>query len=232
MGVWNLNPPSSAEPQRSITPEQRSWAAFSTSPSSPGTPLSPGTPFSPGAPPVFPCSIFPIPSSSCHPCPFSQISSNSGPQPPSPPAPPFSSESQLPVPSSLLPMSSVPATSSPCPFSPSPSHATLNPASFPVCASPPPLPPTSAAPLLSLASAFSLAVMTVAQSLLSPSPGLLSQSPPGPLPSTPLPLASCGQESLSPQMAETECEVSRAWIGTRGGGFCSGSFPSSWYHTL
>ncbi|XP_005070201.1 LOW QUALITY PROTEIN: serine/threonine-protein kinase WNK4 [Mesocricetus auratus] len=200
---------SSAEPQRSITPEQRSWAAFSTSPSSPGTPLSPGTPFSPGAPPVFPCSIFPIPSSSCHPCPFSQISSNSGPQPPSPPAPPFSSESQLPVPSSLLPMSSVPATSSPCPFSPSPSHATLNPASFPVCASPPPLPPTSAAPLLSLASAFSLAVMTVAQSLLSPSPGLLSQSPPGPLPSTPLPLASCGQESLSPQMAETECEVSQ-----------------------
>nr|AAP83467.1 WNK4 protein kinase [Mus musculus] len=43
------------EPQRSISPEQRSWAAFSTSPSSPGTPLSPGAPFSPGTPPVFPC---------------------------------------------------------------------------------------------------------------------------------------------------------------------------------
>lgn len=53
--------------------------------------------------------------------------------------------------------------------------------------------------------------MTVAQSLLSPSPGLLSQSPPappGPLPSMPLPLASCDQESLSAQTAETENEVS------------------------
>lgn len=54
--------------------------------------------------------------------------------------------------------------------------------------------------------------MTVAQSLLSPSPGLLSQSPPappGPLPSLPLSLASCDQESLSAQTAETENEASR-----------------------
>ncbi|GAB1296862.1 Serine/threonine-protein kinase WNK4 [Apodemus speciosus] len=60
--------------------------------------------------------------------------------------------------------------------------------------------------------AFSLAVMTVAQSLLSPSPGLLSQSPPappGPLPSLPLPLASCDKESLSAQTAEPENEASR-----------------------
>ncbi|XP_003504714.1 serine/threonine-protein kinase WNK4 isoform X1 [Cricetulus griseus] len=187
--------PSNAEPQRSTAPEQRSWAAFSTSPSSPGTPLSPGTPFSPGTPPVFPCPVFPITSPSCHPCPFSQ--------PPSPPLPSFSSESQFPLPPSHLPVSSLPTSS------PSSSQVTLNPACFPVCPSPPPLPSTAAAPLLSLASAFSLAVMTVAQSLLSPSPGLLSQSPPGPLSSTPLPLASCGQESLSPQKAETECEVSQ-----------------------
>ncbi|GAB5581101.1 serine/threonine-protein kinase WNK4 isoform X5 [Prionailurus iriomotensis] len=60
--------------------------------------------------------------------------------------------------------------------------------------------------------AFSLAVMTVAQSLLSPSPGLLSQSPPAPpapLPSLPLPPppAPCGQDRPSPPTAETESEV-------------------------
>ncbi|ELK01464.1 Serine/threonine-protein kinase WNK4 [Pteropus alecto] len=73
--------------------------------------------------------------------------------------------------------------------------------------------PSSAGPLLSLASAFSLAVMTVAQSLLSPSPGLLSQSPrasPGPLPSLPppIPLAPCGQERPSALTAEMESEAS------------------------
>ncbi|XP_026632838.1 serine/threonine-protein kinase WNK4 isoform X3 [Microtus ochrogaster] len=199
--------PPNAEPQRSISPEQRSWAAFSTSPSSPGTPLSPGTPFSLGTPPVFPCPIFPIPSPSCHPCPFSQVSSNPCPQTPSSPLPPFASAPQFPFPSSHLPASALP-TSSPHPFPPGCSQVTLSPSSFPACPSPPPLPATTAGPLLSLASAFSLAVMTVAQSLLSPSPGLLSQSPPGPLPSLPLPLASCGQESLLPQMAETQSEAS------------------------
>ncbi|XP_029339278.1 serine/threonine-protein kinase WNK4 isoform X2 [Mus caroli] len=194
------------EPQRSISPEQRSWAAFSTSPSSPGTPLSPGTPFSPGTPPVFPCPIFPITSPSCYPCPFSQVSSNPYPQAPSSLLPLSSNASQVPLPSSSLPISS------PLPFSPSYPQDPLSPTSLPVCPSPPSLPSTTAAPLLSLASAFSLAVMTVAQSLLSPSPGLLSQSPPappGPLPSLPLPLASCDQESLSAQTAETVNEASR-----------------------
>ncbi|XP_006534200.1 serine/threonine-protein kinase WNK4 isoform X2 [Mus musculus] len=194
------------EPQRSISPEQRSWAAFSTSPSSPGTPLSPGAPFSPGTPPVFPCPIFPITSPSCYPCPFSQVSSNPYPQAPSSLLPLSSSASQVPLPSSSLPISA------PLPFSPSYPQDPLSPTSLPVCPSPPSLPSTTAAPLLSLASAFSLAVMTVAQSLLSPSPGLLSQSPPappGPLPSLPLSLASCDQESLSAQTAETENEASR-----------------------
>ncbi|KAG8512913.1 Serine/threonine-protein kinase WNK4, partial [Galemys pyrenaicus] len=63
------------------------------------------------------------------------------------------------------------------------------------------------------ASAFSLAVMTVAQSLLSPSPGLLSQSPlalPGPPPnlSSPSPLAPCDRERLSPVTTEMESEDS------------------------
>lgn len=113
-------------------------------------------------------------------------------------------------PSPPLPSSSLPI-SSPLPCSPSYSQVPLSPASLPICSSPPLLPSTTAAPILSLASAFSLAVMTVAQSLLSPSPGLLSQSPPappGPLPTLPLPLTSCDQESLSAQTAETENEVS------------------------
>ncbi|XP_031207194.1 serine/threonine-protein kinase WNK4 isoform X3 [Mastomys coucha] len=197
---------SNAELQRSISPEQRSWAAFSTSPSSPGTPLSPGTPFSPGTPPVFPCPIFPITSPSSHPCPFSQVSSNPCPQVPNSLLPSSPSASQAPLPSSSLPISS------PLPCSPSYSQVPLSPASLPICSSPPLLPSTTAAPILSLASAFSLAVMTVAQSLLSPSPGLLSQSPPappGPLPTLPLPLTSCDQESLSAQTAETENEASQ-----------------------
>ncbi|XP_028636410.1 LOW QUALITY PROTEIN: serine/threonine-protein kinase WNK4 [Grammomys surdaster] len=200
-------PGPSNELQRSISPEQRSWAAFSTSPSSPGTPLSPGTPFSPGTPPVFPCPIFPITSPSCHPYPFSQVSSNPYPQAPGSLLPSSTSASQVPFPSSSL------SIGSPLPFSPSYSQGPLSPPSIPVCPSPSPPPSTTAAPLLSLASAFSLAVMTVAQSLLSPSPGLLSQSPPappGPLPSLPLPLVSCDQESLSAQTAETENEASRS----------------------
>lgn len=55
--------------------------------------------------------------------------------------------------------------------------------------------------------------MTVAQSLLSPSPGLLSQSPPappGPLPSLPppTPCTPCGQEWRSSLTAEVESEAS------------------------
>ncbi|XP_066220192.1 serine/threonine-protein kinase WNK4 isoform X1 [Saccopteryx leptura] len=208
------SPPS--ELQSSTSLEHGSWAAFSTSPSSPGAPLSPGNPFSPGTP-VFPSPIFPITSPPCHSCPtpFSSISSqvsNLYPHPPSSPLPFLPSGSQFPVPPSQLPQSSLPP-SSPPPFSPSGSQGTLMPHSFLPCSSASPLPPTTAAPLLSLASAFSLAVMTVAQSLLSPSPGLLSQSPPappGPLPSLPplAPLAPCGQERPSPLTAELESEAS------------------------
>ncbi|XP_036691309.1 serine/threonine-protein kinase WNK4 isoform X1 [Balaenoptera musculus] len=200
--------PSSAEFQSS-TLEQRSWAAFSASPSSPGTPSSPGNPFSPGSP-AFPSAIFPITSPPCHPSSSSfspispQVPSNLSPHPPSSPLPFSPSASQFPVPSAQFPLNS--------PL-PSCSQVTLAPASFPPCPSASPLPSTTAAPLLSLASAFSLAVMTVAQSLLSPSPGLLSQSPPappGPLPSLPppAPLAPCGQERPSPLTAEMESEAS------------------------
>ncbi|XP_047399513.1 serine/threonine-protein kinase WNK4 isoform X1 [Sciurus carolinensis] len=203
--------PSIAEPQSSTSLEQRSWATFSTSPSSPGTPLSPGNPFSPGTP-ILPSPIFPIISPPCHPNPFplSQVSSNPSLYSPSSPLPFSSCASQFPIPSSPFPLNSL-STSSPPPFSPSYSQITLNPPSFPLCPSPPPLPSTTASPLLSLASAFSLAVMTVAQSLLSPSPGLLSQAPPAPpdpLPSLPAPLVPCDQESLSPQAAEMEGEAS------------------------
>uniref|UniRef100_A0A8C5P4H2 Serine/threonine-protein kinase WNK4 n=1 Tax=Jaculus jaculus TaxID=51337 RepID=A0A8C5P4H2_JACJA len=199
--------PSSAELQNSTTLEQRSWAAFSTSPSSPETPL---TPFSPGTP-TFSCPFFPLTSPPCHPNPYPFPSPS--PHISSSPLPMSPSVSQFPPPSSPLPPSSV-STSSPHPFSPSCSHVTFNPSSLPLCPSPAPLPSTTAAPLLSLASAFSLAVMTVAQSLLSPSPGLLSQSPPappGPLPSlpSPPPPAPCGQGTLSPQTAEAENEASQ-----------------------
>ncbi|XP_014689378.3 serine/threonine-protein kinase WNK4 isoform X1 [Equus asinus] len=213
---------SSAEVQSNTSQEQRSWAAFSTSPSSPGTPLSPGDPFSPGTP-VFPSPIFPISSPPCHPSPSSfspvssQIFSNLSPYSPSSPLPFSPSASQFPIPSSQFPLSSL-LPSSPPTFSSSCSQVTLT-SSFPPCPSTSPLPSTTAAPLLSLASAFSLAVMTVAQSLLSPSPGLLSQSPPappGPLPSlpplspppSPPPLAPCGQERASPLTAEVESEAS------------------------
>ncbi|XP_069884064.1 serine/threonine-protein kinase WNK4 isoform X1 [Dipodomys merriami] len=209
----SLPDPSSAELQSSTSLEQ-SWAAFSTSLSSPGTPVSPGNPFSPGAP-IFPVPMFPITSPPCHSSPslFSQIPPSPLPHLPSSP-PPFSpNASEFPYPSSPYPLNSL-STSSPPPFSPGSSQVTLSP-SFPLCPSPPPLPSTTAAPLLSLASAFSLAVMTVAQSLLAPSPGLLSQAPPsvpGPLPSLPLPspppFAPYGQESLLPQTAEMENEAS------------------------
>ncbi|XP_014646130.1 PREDICTED: serine/threonine-protein kinase WNK4 [Ceratotherium simum simum] len=210
-----LPDPLGAELQSSTFLEQRSWAAFSTSLSSPGTPVSPGNPFSPGSP-VFPSSIFPISSPPCHPSPSSfspvssQVSSNLFSYPPSSPLPLSPSASQFPIPSSQFPRSSL-LPSSPPTFSPSCSQVTLTPSS-PPCPSSSPLPSTTAAPLLSLASAFSLAVMTVAQSLLSPSPGLLSQSPPappGPLPSLPPPppFASCGQERPSTLTAEVESEA-------------------------
>uniref|UniRef100_A0A8I3WS23 Serine/threonine-protein kinase WNK4 n=1 Tax=Callithrix jacchus TaxID=9483 RepID=A0A8I3WS23_CALJA len=199
-------PDSSDEPQSSTSLEHRSWAGFSTSSSS-GTPLSPGTPISPGP-------IFPITSPPCHPSPspFSPISSqvsNPFPHPTNSPLP-FFSAPEFPVPPSQFPQSSLP--SSPPAFSPRCSQVTLSPPFVPLCPSTASLPSTTAAPLLSLASAFSLAVMTVAQSLLSPSPGLLSQSPPAPpspFPSLPLSpsLASCGQESPSPHTAEVESEA-------------------------
>lgn len=85
--------------------------------------------------------------------------------------------------------------------------------------------------------------MTVAQSLLSPAPGLLSQSPPappGPLPSLPPPTPSipCGQERPSSLTAEMENKVNRkpkGMIGRQGvgaGGLHSGSFLYSQTHTL
>ncbi|XP_023581010.1 serine/threonine-protein kinase WNK4 isoform X2 [Trichechus manatus latirostris] len=211
-----LPDPSSADPQSSTSLEQRSWAVFSTSPSSPGTPLSPGNSFSPGTP-LFPGPIFPITSPPCPPSPSSlplissHASSHPPPHAPSSPLPLSPSASQFPIPSSQFPQSSL-LPSSPPTFSPICSQVTHNPSSFPPRPSSPPLPSTTAAPLLSLASAFSLAVMTVAQSLLSPSPGLLSQSPsapPGTLPSLPSPpsLAPCGQESPSPLTAEMESEA-------------------------
>ncbi|KAL2764999.1 serine/threonine-protein kinase WNK4 isoform 2, partial [Daubentonia madagascariensis] len=208
--------PPCAESQSSTSLEQRSWAAFSTSPSSPGTPLSPENPFSPGTP-VSPGPIFPITSPRCHPSPspFSpiscQVSSNPSSQPPSSLLPFSSRAPEFPIPSSPFPQSSLPP-SSPPPFSPDCSQVTPNPPAFPPCPSASPLPCPTAAPLLSLASAFSLAVMTVAQSLLSPAPGLLSQSPPAPLsplPSLPPPppLAPCGQESPSPHTADMGSEA-------------------------
>ncbi|KAM5274368.1 serine/threonine-protein kinase WNK4 [Ctenodactylus gundi] len=193
-----LTDPTSAL-QNTTSLEERSWAGFSTSPPSPGTPLSPENPFPLGT------SLFPITSPPYYPSPSSfSISSqfsNPSPQLPSSPLPFSSGAPQLPTPSSpFLP-------SSPTPFSSTCPQATS------LCPSPPPLPTTTTAPLLSLASAFSLAVMTVAQSLLSPTPGLLSQSspaPPGPLPSLPPPplLVPCGQQSLLPETAEVESEAS------------------------
>ncbi|XP_077020411.1 serine/threonine-protein kinase WNK4 isoform X2 [Tamandua tetradactyla] len=209
-----LPDPSSAEPQSNSALEQRSWTAFSTSPSS-GTPLSPGNPLSPRTS-LFPDPIFPIASSPCCPSPSpffpvsSQVSSILPPQLPSSPLPFSPSASLFPIPSSQFPQSSLPPNSPPI-ISPSCSQVTLNLPSFPPSPSPP-LPSTTA-PLLSLASAFSLAVMTVAQSLLSPSPGLLSQSPPAPhepLPSLPPPppLAPYGPESTSPLTVEMKSEAS------------------------
>ncbi|XP_043323883.1 serine/threonine-protein kinase WNK4 isoform X3 [Cervus canadensis] len=200
--------PPRAELQSSTSLEQRSWAAFSAS-TSPGTSLSSGNSFSPGTP-VFPSPILPITSPPCHLSPSSfspvspQASSNLSPRPPSCPLPFPPSAPQFPVPSAQFPQSS-----------PLPDcfQVTLTPPSFPPCPSACPLPSTTASPLLSLASAFSLAVMTVAQSLLSPAPGLLSQSPPappGPLPSLPPPTPStpCGQERPSSLTAEMESEAS------------------------
>ncbi|KAK2500440.1 hypothetical protein MC885_012832 [Smutsia gigantea] len=142
----------------------------------------------------------------------SSVSLNISPHTPSSPLPFSPSAAEFPVPSSQSPPSSF-IPSSPPSSSPSCPQGALTPPPFPLCSSASPLPSTPAAPLLSLASAFSLAVMTVAQSLLSPSAGLLSQSPPappGPLPGlpSPLPLTPCGQERLSPLTAEMENEAS------------------------
>ncbi|XP_068833914.1 serine/threonine-protein kinase WNK4 isoform X1 [Capricornis sumatraensis] len=201
--------PSRAELQSSTSLEQRCWAASSASTSSPGTPLSPGNSFSPGTP-VFPSPILPITSPPCHlnPSSFSQVSpqasSNLSAHPPSCPLPLSPSAPQFPVPSAQFPQSSL---------FPDCFQVPLSPPSFAPCPSAYPLPSTTAAPLLSLASAFSLAVMTVAQSLLSPSPGLLSQSPPappGPLPSLPppTPCTPCAQEQTLSLTAEMEGEAS------------------------
>ncbi|XP_041581469.1 serine/threonine-protein kinase WNK4 isoform X2 [Vulpes lagopus] len=199
-------PDQSCELQSSTSLEQRSWAAFSTSSSSPGTPLSPGNLFSPGTPetPVSPSPIFPITSSPYpSPSPFSQVSSNLPQHSPNSLLGFSPSAAQFPGPTSHCLQSSIlPSPAS----SPSCSQSALSPPSFLSCPSTSPLPSTTAAPLLSLASAFSLAVMTVAQSLLSPSPGLLSQSPvapPGPLPSLPLPAPT----AASPPTAEIESEA-------------------------
>ncbi|KAM6163567.1 serine/threonine-protein kinase WNK4 [Rhynchocyon petersi] len=207
---------SSAEPQSSTTLEPSSWAAFSTSPSSPGTPLSPGIPFSPEIP-LFPGPIFPITAPPCHTSPStfplisSQVSLQASPHTPSCPLPLTSTAPQFPIPPSQFPQNAAPASSVPT-VSPSCSQVPHNPPSFPPSPSSPDIPSTTGAPLLSLASAFSLAVMTVAQSLLSPSPGLLSRAPasPGPLlslPSPPSP-APCGQESPTSLTTEMESEAS------------------------
>uniref|UniRef100_A0A8C2W0X9 Serine/threonine-protein kinase WNK4 n=1 Tax=Chinchilla lanigera TaxID=34839 RepID=A0A8C2W0X9_CHILA len=175
--------PSPAELRSGTGPGQCSWAAFSASSSPPGTPLSPAAP------------TFPIASP---PCPLIATQLSSRPtQPPSSPLPPPCSVAQAPSPPH--PWGSPPSSPQSPPLSP--------------CPSPPSLPPTTTGPLLSLASAFSLAVMTVAQSLLSPSSGVLAQgppAPPGPQPGPPpLPLlAPGGQESLLPHRAEAESEAS------------------------
>ncbi|XP_013374710.1 PREDICTED: serine/threonine-protein kinase WNK4 [Chinchilla lanigera] len=185
-GRWGLEPheaPSPAELRSGTGPGQCSWAAFSASSSPPGTPLSPAAP------------TFPIASP---PCPLIATQLSSRPtQPPSSPLPPPCSVAQAPSPPH--PWGSPPSSPQSPPLSP--------------CPSPPSLPPTTTGPLLSLASAFSLAVMTVAQSLLSPSSGVLAQgppAPPGPQPGPPpLPLlAPGGQESLLPHRAEAESEAS------------------------
>ncbi|XP_012582141.1 PREDICTED: serine/threonine-protein kinase WNK4 isoform X2 [Condylura cristata] len=191
------------ELQSSTSLEQSCWAAFATSPSSPGTPFPPGT------------SVLPITSLTCHPSPspFSPMSSqdSSNLSPPSPGPPLLFSPCASQFPASQFPQSSLP--SSPLAFSPSCSQVTPTPPPFAACPPDSPLPSTTATPLLSLASAFSLAVMTVAQSLLDSSPGVPSQSPlapPGPLPSLPPPppLAPCDQERLSLLTTEVESEAS------------------------
>ncbi|XP_045155389.1 serine/threonine-protein kinase WNK4 [Echinops telfairi] len=179
-------PDPSSEPRSSTSLDQRSWTAFSTSPSSPGTPFSPGSPLSP-------CPLFPITPPPYHP------SSSLGPSqassyPPCSPLPLSPGVSQFPIPSTPFPQDALPPSSPPtCPLS---------------CSQVPQNHPSStAAPLLSLASAFSLAVMTVAQSLLSPSPGLLSQSSSA-LPSLPAPPAPDDPGRPPALTSEMESEVS------------------------
>ncbi|XP_012933140.1 serine/threonine-protein kinase WNK4 isoform X2 [Heterocephalus glaber] len=174
------------ELQSSTSPGQQSWAAFSTSPPPPGTPSSPAAP------------VFPVASPPClaGPCVFPPTSAQLPGSPCSVPSPSPSPSSAVQAPCALLPLGSLP--SSP--------QGPLSPPPLPLCPS-----PATAAPLLSLASAFSLAVMTVAQSLLSPNPGLLAQcppAPPGPQPGLLPPplLAPGGQENLLPYVAKAEAE--------------------------
>ncbi|XP_043818841.1 serine/threonine-protein kinase WNK4 isoform X3 [Dromiciops gliroides] len=156
-------------------------------------PLSSPSPFPPSLSP------FPIPSSQFPPSPSSFPST-------SPPS--FSpNSSQIPIISSQFPQSTSFLPSSPPPFPPSCSQFTLSTSNFP--SSPSPLPPPPSTPLLSLAGAFSLAVMTVAQSLLTPQPDLLPRppSPPAPPPSPPAPPVPCVVESPPPPKAEEQSEA-------------------------
>ncbi|KAM9003884.1 serine/threonine-protein kinase WNK4 isoform X1 [Sarcophilus harrisii] len=147
------------------------------------------SPFPLSSPSPFPSSLsqFPIPSS-----PFPSPSSFSSASSPS-----FSPiSSQSPIISSQFPPNNSFLPSSPPPFLPSCSQFTLSTSPFPPSPSSP-LPPPPSTPLLSLAGAFSLAVMTVAQSLLTPQPELLPRpsSPPASPPSPPDPIVPCALES-------------------------------------
>ncbi|XP_036611503.1 serine/threonine-protein kinase WNK4 [Trichosurus vulpecula] len=196
-----------SETKNGTSLEQRNWTSFPSSPMSPGYPLSPGTPFPPG--PSFPITAPHLPiTSSPYPLDSSQFPITSSqfpslsPFPLSPPSPFPTSLSQFPIPSSQFPPSSPP------PFPPNCSQFTLTTSSFPP--NPPsPLPPPPSTPLLSLAGAFSLAVMTVAQSLLTPQPQLLPRppSPPAPPSSPSAPLVPCSLESPSPPKAEEQSEA-------------------------
>ncbi|XP_007482217.1 serine/threonine-protein kinase WNK4 isoform X2 [Monodelphis domestica] len=171
----------------------------------------------PSSPSQFPItsqqpSVPPFPLNSPPPFPpSSQFPTTSSQFPPSPPTYPSTSlptfspnSSPSPITSSQLPPNTSFLPSSPPPFPPSCSQFTLS-TSFPPSPSPP-LPPPPSTPLLSLAGAFSLAVMTVAQSLLTPQPELLPRppSPPAPLPSPPAPLVPCGLSSSPASKAEEE----------------------------
>ncbi|XP_074079928.1 serine/threonine-protein kinase WNK4 isoform X2 [Macrotis lagotis] len=154
-------------------------------PSSPQFPITSSqlpslSPFLFSSPSPFPSSLsqFSIPSSQILPSPTSF--------PPTSPHPFSPNSPQSPIISSHFPPSTSFLPSSPPPFPTTCSQFTLSTSSFPPSPSPS-IPPPPSTPLLSLAGAFSLAVMTVAQSLLTPQPELLPRppSPPAPPPSPP-----------------------------------------------